>query len=76
MIILLLSALLEEAARDMEGMARIKKVLESLVMLSEVWFLVQALSFLEPRQFYQQELAILVGKAQSNPKVTLVALQK
>jgi hypothetical protein len=46
------------AARAMEGMARIKKVLESLAMLWEVWCLVQELSYLVPHQFYLLELAI------------------
>jgi hypothetical protein len=64
------------AARGMGGMARIKKALESLVMLSEVWCLGQELLYLVPRQFYRLELVILDGKAQSNPRVILVELQK
>jgi hypothetical protein len=59
MIILLLLAHMEVvAARGMGGMARIKKVLESLAMLWEVWCLVQELSYLVPHQFYLLELAI------------------
>jgi hypothetical protein len=56
-ILLLLVAHMEVvAARGMGGMARIKKVLESLAMLWEVWCLVQALSYQELLQFYQLEL--------------------
>ena len=58
MIILLLLVHMEVvAARAMEGMARIKKVLESLAMLWEDWCRVQALSYQEPPQFYLLELA-------------------
>jgi hypothetical protein len=76
MIIRLRLAHKEVAARGMGGMARIKKALESLVMLSEVWCLGQELLYLVPHQFYQLELVTLDGKAQSNPRVILVELQK
>jgi hypothetical protein len=59
MIIRLLLAHMEVvAARGMGGMARIKKVLESLAMPSEDWCLVQALLYQVPPQFYLLELAI------------------